>query len=66
MVEVKFEHPPVYVTRSGVSYVKVGEILSSQAGQNEIEKAARVLAMVRSRGGARVISTSATKETPRR
>jgi hypothetical protein len=47
MVEIKFDKPPVHMTRSGVSYVEAADILKSAIGQLEIEKAARVMDEIR-------------------
>lgn len=33
-----FEHPPVRISKSGVSSVSAGDILRSAAGQREIHK----------------------------
>ena len=55
MVEIKFEKPPVHMTRSGVTYVEAADILESAIGQREIEKAARVMDEIRER------STSASQ-----
>jgi hypothetical protein len=38
MLEPKFNKPPIYISESGVSFVKAKDILQSIKGQEEIYK----------------------------
>jgi hypothetical protein len=43
MPEPKFEKPPIYVSESGIAYVKAKDILMSQKGQKEIYRLCNAL-----------------------
>ena len=38
MLKPKFEKPPIYISESGIAYVKAKDILMSEKGQEEILK----------------------------
>jgi hypothetical protein len=43
MSEPKFEKPPIYMSETGIAYVKAKDILLSQKGQEEIYRLCNVL-----------------------
>ena len=42
MHEVKFKHPPIQLSGSGVAHVSAVDILMSKVGREEIEKASKI------------------------
>ena len=38
MLKPKFEKPPIYISKSGLAYVKAKDILMSERGQEEIRE----------------------------